>query len=212
MSRLTCYRPSPAMAVACLALAVALGGTGYAAVVLPKNSVGAAQLKKDAVISSKVKNGSLLAADFKPGQIPAGPAGPGGPAGPQGEKGDKGDKGDTGDKGDKGDQGPGARWALLKADGTILAQSGGITLTSHLGAGLYILDFGETVASKLMLGTASFANSGDRGSVIVGPCGGPPQGAAPCPGVPDNNHVVVFTRNAANNAGEDQSVFVAVVG
>ncbi len=32
--------PSPAMVVACVALTVALGGTGYAAIKLPRNSVG----------------------------------------------------------------------------------------------------------------------------------------------------------------------------
>ena len=32
--------PSPAMVVACAALTVALGGTGYAAIKLPRNSVG----------------------------------------------------------------------------------------------------------------------------------------------------------------------------
>ncbi len=84
------HRPSPAMVLAIVALIVALGGTGYAAIKLPANSVGTAQLKKDAVTSLKVKNGSLLAGDFKAGQVPAGPAGPtgspgaAGPAGPAG--------------------------------------------------------------------------------------------------------------------------------
>ena len=50
------HRPSPAMVVAIVALIVALGGTGYAAIKLPANSVGTAQLKKDAVTSLKVKN------------------------------------------------------------------------------------------------------------------------------------------------------------
>ena len=59
-------RPSPALVVACLALAVALSGTSYAAIVsMPFNSVGTAQLRPNAVVSSKVKNGSLLAVDFK---------------------------------------------------------------------------------------------------------------------------------------------------
>jgi hypothetical protein len=76
---------------ATLALIVALGGTSYAAIRLPANSVGAKQLKRHAVTSSKlnasavtsstVKNGSLRAKDFKAGQIPAGPAGPAGAAG-----------------------------------------------------------------------------------------------------------------------------------
>jgi hypothetical protein len=80
-------RPSPAMVLACLALAVALGGTGYAAIVLPANSVGTKQIKNNAVNSSKVANGSLLGADFRAGQIPAGPAGPAGPGGVAGPAG-----------------------------------------------------------------------------------------------------------------------------
>jgi hypothetical protein len=95
------------MIVACLALAVSLGGTGIAAVttVLPRNSVGNAQLKNNAVTSAKVLNSSLRRADFAPGVLtltpgPQGAQGPPGPAGPQGVKGDKGDKGDSGAIGD----------------------------------------------------------------------------------------------------------------
>jgi hypothetical protein len=69
-------------AVAYLALFVALGGTSYAAVQLPKNSVTAKQIKTSAVRSAEVKNGSLKAKDFKAGQLPDGPAGPAGPVGP----------------------------------------------------------------------------------------------------------------------------------
>jgi hypothetical protein len=73
---------------ATLALIVALGGTSYAAINLPANSVGSKQLKKNAVTNSKlrsnavtsgtVKNGSLRMRDFKAGQIPVGPTGPAG--------------------------------------------------------------------------------------------------------------------------------------
>lgn len=91
-------RPSPAMVVACIALLVALGGTGYATVLnVPKNSVGTPELKRNAVTAAKINpnavrtghvlDGSLLVADFKAGQIPQGP------------KGDKGEKGDTGSTG-----------------------------------------------------------------------------------------------------------------
>jgi hypothetical protein len=51
--------PSPAMVVACLALLVALGGTGYAAIKLPANSVGTKQLKRGAVTGVKVKRNAL---------------------------------------------------------------------------------------------------------------------------------------------------------
>ena len=65
-------------AVALLALFVALGGTSYAAVKLPKDSVTAVQIKAGAVRTGEVKNGSLLKKDFKAGQLPKGAPGPAG--------------------------------------------------------------------------------------------------------------------------------------
>lgn len=100
------FRPSPAMAVACLALLVAMAGTGVAASGLPLGSVGTAQLKSgavtnakiatNAVTSSKVANGSLKRADFAAGQLPAGPAGPAGAPGPPGPAGPAGPAGIAG--------------------------------------------------------------------------------------------------------------------
>jgi hypothetical protein len=89
------------MTVALVALFVALGGTSIAAVTsVPLRSVGPAQLKNNAVTnpkiagnavtSNKVKNGTLVAADFKAGQLKAGPAGPAGPAGAAGPAGPSG--------------------------------------------------------------------------------------------------------------------------
>jgi hypothetical protein len=51
------------MVVACVALSVALGGTSYAAIKLPANSVGTKQLKKNAVTSIKVKNNAVTGRD-----------------------------------------------------------------------------------------------------------------------------------------------------
>jgi hypothetical protein len=59
---------------ATMALVLALGGTSYAAIKLPANSV----------TTKTVKDRSLLSKDFKRGQIPAGKQGAAGPAGPQG--------------------------------------------------------------------------------------------------------------------------------
>jgi hypothetical protein len=70
--------------MATVAVFLALGGGAYAALKLPKNSVGSKQIKRNAVNSSKVKNRSLLAADFKAGQLPAGPRGLQGDRGPVG--------------------------------------------------------------------------------------------------------------------------------
>jgi len=59
------HRPSPALVVACLALLVALGGTGYAAFKLPAGSVGARQLKKNAVVNKKIAPSAVTGAKVK---------------------------------------------------------------------------------------------------------------------------------------------------
>ena len=108
MRRISVRPPAAALVMACLALGIALGGTGSAAVLnVPEGSVttakiqnGAvttAKLKNDAVTADKVaanavtsgqvKNGTLLKEDFKSGQLPAGPPGPAGPRGLPGPKG-----------------------------------------------------------------------------------------------------------------------------
>src|SRR3954451_6632618 len=97
MRKLKSHRPSPALVVSVIALSVALGGTSYAAIVLPANSVGNRQIKKNAVTSAKVRNGSLRSADFAAGQLPAGATGA---TGATGAKGDPGATGATGAKGD----------------------------------------------------------------------------------------------------------------
>ena len=83
--------------MATIAVFLALGGAGYAAFKLPKNSVGTSQIKNNAVVSSKVKNGSLTANDFRGGHLPSGVQGP---------PGDKGDTGQTGQTGPTGPPGP----------------------------------------------------------------------------------------------------------
>jgi hypothetical protein len=55
-------RPSPAMVVACLALLVALSGTGYAAIKLPAKSVGSKQLKTGAVTNVKLARRAVTGA------------------------------------------------------------------------------------------------------------------------------------------------------
>ncbi|MDX6541989.1 MAG: hypothetical protein QOI71_3599 [Gaiellales bacterium] len=57
--------PSPALIVASLALAVALGGTTYAATALPKNSVGTKQLKSGSVSALKLARGSVTSRHIK---------------------------------------------------------------------------------------------------------------------------------------------------
>ena len=82
MSRLVPRLPRHSTIAAYLALFLALGGTSYAVVNLPRNSVGAAELRKNAVRSSDVKNRSLMAIDFQRGALLRNPSSAAGPAGP----------------------------------------------------------------------------------------------------------------------------------
>src|SRR5438067_7111853 len=136
-------RLAQATVIACIAVASAVGGTSYAAVaVLPRNSVTTVQ----------VKDFSLLWRDFKRGQIPAGPRGP---AGPQGAAGPAGPAGSAGLPGPIGPPGPAGttntKWALVRSDGGIAAQSGGITLAAKPGSGTYILAWGSVAAGHPIL-------------------------------------------------------------
>lgn len=106
MSWLVEHRLSPAMVVALIALFVAMGGSAYAVIRLPPNSVGTKQLKNGAVTNAKLRNGavtatkvkmgSLLASNFKAGQLPQGPKGTTGPAGATGPTGATGPQGPPG--------------------------------------------------------------------------------------------------------------------
>jgi hypothetical protein len=94
-------RLSYANVVASLALFIALGGTGYAAVTITSKNVRDGSLtgkdiKNGSVASADVKDGSLLSKDFKAGQLPAGARGAPGAAGAPGAPGDKGDAGTAG--------------------------------------------------------------------------------------------------------------------
>ncbi len=79
-------------AISLLALFVALGGTSYAVIHLPRGSVGSRELARNSVSSGKVRDRSLRLADLRPSAKRAlrgrpGPTGTAGPAGPAGEAG-----------------------------------------------------------------------------------------------------------------------------
>lgn len=80
-------RPTYANVISSLALLIALGGSSYAALNLPRNSVKTRNIAPNAVNGSKVKNGSLRAADFAAGELPPGDRGPQGDRGIPGERG-----------------------------------------------------------------------------------------------------------------------------
>jgi len=128
--RIISRRPAPATVIALVALFVALGGTGYAALALPKNSVGSAQ----------VINRSLRTMDLSRTAVAAlkGNRGPGGAAGPQGPEGPDGPRGATGAAG-----APGTARAYAEVDSTtpslVTGRTKNITAVTRVDDGVYCL-------------------------------------------------------------------------
>jgi hypothetical protein len=194
MRSLKSHRPSPALVVSIIALSVTLGGTSYAAIVLPANSVGTKQIKKDAVTSAKVKAGSLLAADFAPGQLPAGAAGATGATGATGPIGATGPKGDKGEKGDPGINGTnGTNVVVRESASTPVAASAIVSVTVQCLAG-----------ERATGGGYDASGAGEFGTLVVD---SQPTGAAAAP-----NGWTVKVNNATALAGNPQpSAVVAKV-
>jgi len=146
--------------IASVALFIALGGGSYAALQVPRASVGTKQLKRNAVTSPKVNDGSLLLSDFNASQLsqlrgPAGvhgtegPRGATGPEGLQGPRGATGPEGLQGPRGATGPEGPPAPriWAEVReAQGgfTITVQTGGIGF-SHPSPGVFLLNMNRNL-------------------------------------------------------------------
>jgi hypothetical protein len=103
-------------AVAYAALFIALGGTSYAALKLPAQSVGSAQLKNQAVTPKKVAPATIRL--FK------GQTGERGAIGAQGAKGDPGVKGDPGGKGDPGAKGDAGATNVVVRRSTVFTTGG----------------------------------------------------------------------------------------
>jgi hypothetical protein len=166
MRRLIKRRPTPAMAVAFVALFAALSGIAVAGPSIPgsgrvhsadihNGQVKRADLGRNAVTSSKVRNGSLLAADFAAGQLPPGPAGPAGPAGPTGPKGDTGATGPSGADATN-------LWAVVLSNGT-LSRGQGASSSSRLTTGQYEVTFGQNISGCSFQGTLGQPGDGFAG-------------------------------------------------
>lgn len=77
MSKFRPSPPSPALAISCLALFVALAGTAFAAGVIRKNSVHSAQIANGAVRTADLGNGAVTGAKVATGAVGAGKLGAG---------------------------------------------------------------------------------------------------------------------------------------
>jgi hypothetical protein len=181
-----------------MALFVALGGTGYAAIKLPANSVatkqirngsvGAADIGNNAIASAKVLDGSLTALDFAAGQLPAGQTGPQGPAGAAGPTGPRGNPGVNGQTGPVGPAGVIGAITVQRADlplpddGSLVAPSATCPAgTRIIGGGASVGDSGSSdinlnVSRPFKAPGTTIPETGDAftgwRAVFVNPAGG----------------------------------------
>ena len=144
---------------ATLALFIALGGSGYAAISLPRNSVGSreiraravghAELAPSAVRSDNVSDGSLGLDDFSATARAAlrGATGPQGAPGPKGADGSPGPAGLQGPRGNEGSPGAGVTkyWSVVSSGGQ--RDAGTATSVSHIATGQYVVTFTDPVYS-----------------------------------------------------------------
>jgi hypothetical protein len=127
------------------------------------------------------------------------------------EVGAVGEQGAIGPTGPTGPAGPGAAWALVNGDGTIAAQSGGISVLRNF-SGEYYVTFPSDVTGKLIIGTSTW-RSGlglDTGSVLVGKCGGGADGIV-CVANDTTDTVYVQTNQASNTDDVDRAFYVTVI-
>jgi hypothetical protein len=206
---LRALRLSPAAVIATIALLVALAGTGYAAVTLPRNSVGNAQLKANAVTSPKVKDHSLLKIDFANNQLPRGARGAPGLPGAPGAKGATGPTGPSGTAATK--------WALVGRDGNFVAGTAGVVVVQS-AVGQYYINFGSAVTGHAIEVTPAFRPvdmiSG-RGTTIAAICGAtgssPPPDTISCTLNNNTSTVYVVTFNQSNTLAESHGFYIAVL-
>lgn len=162
---------SYANVMATLAVFVALGGTGYAAVILPRDSVGSRELKADSVGTSELRTSGVTSRDVRDGTIAlrdlsdsavSSLSGERGPVGPQGQPGPKGDSGAPGPTGSVGPPGPaGAQglpgesvadeWAVINAARARVA--GTATSTTSGGVGEVLVGFSRSVTDCAAVAT-----------------------------------------------------------
>ena len=188
--RIRFSRPSPALAIACIALFVAMGGVSYG-------------VATGSIDSREIKNGSIRNPDFKDGTLRGNEAKPNG----------------FGGKAIKESTLASPRWALINQAGQIERQTGGFTAVDcyRTNANCY-LDIGENatihgVWSEISASNTPVANrlNGETGTA---PCGEESVNCAP-PNTETDNIVVVVPRNSdgtATTAGTRYRFYVYVSG
>jgi len=179
--------------IALVALFFALGGASYAA---STALINGSKIKPHTIAKNRLTNKAIK-------QL-------------KGNRGPQGAPGAPGAPGAQGPPGPGARWAEVNGDGTIAAQTGGITVLRG-SAGRYFVNFGEDVSHRLLVVNTTITTIADfRGAPIVASCANTGGNVAPycqafgVTNLPDT--AAVFTWGTDNQSSADIDFYIAEVG
>ncbi len=193
------FTPSPSMAVALAALFVALGGTGYAAMVaansVNSNSIVNGSVKKIDIANGAISNAKLASNSVNSAKVADGSLGAA----------DLSSAAKTTIRGTK--------WALVSGSGVVVKSSGGITASGSTGE--YNIDFGTPTSGHLMLASISQRDNQAVGYTIkVAPCGLPAGATSDtwtnCATAGAANSAHVYIRNEGG-AAANQSFYVALM-
>jgi hypothetical protein len=201
-------RPSPALAIAVLALVVALGGSAYAV-----RQINGATIKVRSIPGNRIANNALTGTQINEarlGRVNEAKNATNSKFALRASVADSAANAlNAGNASALGGFPQSAfqariRWAIVNSSGAVLDQSGGIAAAGHSG-NTYLLDFGADLARKVLLVTP---NGSAAQSVSAAPCGGSVTGAVTCSPAPvnDSTHAQV-TLGAAGG-----SFYIAVVG
>jgi hypothetical protein len=203
--------------MATVAVFIALGGTSYAISKLPKNSVGSKQIKKnavkavevaknavgnteikrDAVTTEKVRDRALTSSKIAAGAVTTS------------------NLADAAVNKSKLASDATIKWVLVQPDGSVAAQSGGITVTTGAIPGQYMLDFGSpTAGHAIVVSSAASTDVSYRGVVLAAPCtGGPPEGSIgqKCLGGNGPTRAEVYTFASNNETLENHAFYATLI-
>jgi hypothetical protein len=222
LHRVVSRRPSSATIISLVALFVALGGTGYAAVALaPRNSVGSAQVINGSLLKKDLSKKTVAALKGNRGlrgpagaQGPAGPAGTAGATGPAGAAGAGGATGPVGATGPQGPAGTARAYAHVTRTGTgdfVLDASRSFNVTSAQLPGTgntdrpcIVLPSSINADATSPVATVDAQNTSTFGTAVVAiRVGG--QGSQGCP----TNSIAVFL--ARNGTGSVDTIAFNIV-
>ena len=193
--RIRFSKPSPALAIACIALFVAMGGVSYG-------------VATGSIDSREIKDGSIRNRDFKNGTLRGQEAKRNGFGGGGIKESTLGPVPDANRLGGGSSADHKTRWALIDEGGNIVEQSGGFQVVSKPGANgqpvtnpnIYI-NAGSSLAGKGLGATTAIRNQGGpaafQGDVSVGRCA---TAAINCVPNGTNNPNVLVVRSRADNS------------